>query len=382
MSSEGVPSASLPPSTPVLAPPPAPRVAAGWLREWEQAQKEIQHNRELLLFAKRPKVEILRVNQLDAIKLDQEINEVLKMQFMKIFAFMKPDFVDKYQPELTAFMHFLIYRYSIFTLGTTYGNLLQNLKFRNEWAHADPTQGSSAENSAGLTSWQKVLYGVFMIGGEWCWARVNRLSVNAGWGDRPEDDWRRKAWNWLSRLENAHKLISIINFCVFLYNGKYVHLVGRLLGMRLVYFRPNMTRRVSFELMNRQLVWHGFAEFLLFLMPLINMDRIKSFLTRRFTKTRGKSKLHTLQHHSLACGVCNIEPAYNPYISSCGDIFCYYCLRAGSMADNQFPCPKCGETVVSIKRYSPLDSNPFPTPLPSSTSTPEGDVSDTSKKAS
>lgn len=114
--------------------------------------------------------------------------------------------------------------------------------------------------------------------------------------------------------------------------------MGRLLGMRLVYFRPNMTRRVSFELMNRQLVWHGFAvrlssslllhhycfycevincvqEFLLFLMPLINWDRIKTFLIRRFNKPRNypRGLNPSLLTHTMACGVCNIEPAYNPY---------------------------------------------------------------------
>jgi hypothetical protein len=29
--------------------------------------------------------------------------------------------------------------------------------------------------------------------------------------------------------------------------------------MQLVYYKPNMTRRVSFELLNRQLVWLGFS---------------------------------------------------------------------------------------------------------------------------
>lgn len=60
---------------------------------------------------------------------------------------------------------------------------------------------------------------------------------------------------------------------ILLTSFRYVTLVGRLLGMRLVYFRPNMTRRVSFELMNRQLVWHGFAvcfvSFLDYLFPLL-----------------------------------------------------------------------------------------------------------------
>jgi hypothetical protein len=83
------------PSTPILSPPPTenalptqPRIPQ-WQNEWQQAQAEVERNRILLQTNSGPKVEILRVNQLDAIKLDQEINEVLKMQFMKIFAFMR-----------------------------------------------------------------------------------------------------------------------------------------------------------------------------------------------------------------------------------------------------------------------------------------------------
>jgi peroxin-2 len=329
------------------------RVTPDWEEEWKKTLPLVQSYREELKKRTRRNVEILRVNQLDALKLDQEINEVLKMQFMKIFTFAKPDFVEKYQPELNAVMQFLIYRYSIFTLGTTYGNLLQNLKFRNELVR--PSIAATNDPSP-LTTLQKVTYGVLTIGGEWCWARLSRMSLTSGWGDRAQNDWHRKAWQWLSHIENTYKCLSIINFLVFLYNGKYVTLINRLLGMRLVYYKPNMTRRVSFELMNRQLVWHGFTEFLLFLMPLINIERIKGFLYRKLVKPKLVDHTHhTSQHpHVFSCPVCNTDPAGTPYIANCGHIFCYYCLKAGCMADSQFSCPRCGVVVVSMQRWTPL----------------------------
>ena len=85
------------PPTPTLPLPPThtentPPISAQWQNEWQQAQAELERNRTLMQSSPGPKVEILRVNQLDAIKLDQEINEVLKMQFMKIFSFMKVSF--------------------------------------------------------------------------------------------------------------------------------------------------------------------------------------------------------------------------------------------------------------------------------------------------
>lgn len=67
----------------------APTISPQWQQEWQQAQAELEANTRLLQSSRGPKIEILRVNQLDAIKLDQEINEVLKQQFMKVFTFMK-----------------------------------------------------------------------------------------------------------------------------------------------------------------------------------------------------------------------------------------------------------------------------------------------------
>lgn len=52
-------------------------------------------------------------------------------------------------------------------------------------------------------------------------------------------------------------------------------LVERLIGARLVYRQPNMSRLISFEYLNRQLVWQELSEFLLFLLPLINVAKVR-----------------------------------------------------------------------------------------------------------
>ena len=50
-----------------------------------------------------------------------------------------------------------------------------------------------------------------------------------------------------------------LNVFFFLIKITYVTLLHRLLGMRMIYDSPNAKRTVSFEYMNRQLVWHGFT---------------------------------------------------------------------------------------------------------------------------
>ncbi len=66
-------------------------------------------------------------------------------------------------------------------------------------------------------------------------------------------------WTIMNKLEVGYKLFSILNFLAFLFDGKYVSLVNRILGMRLFYRSSSARRHVSFEYMNRQLVWHGFT---------------------------------------------------------------------------------------------------------------------------
>ena len=51
-----------------------------------------------------------------------------------------------------------------------------------------------------------------------------------------------------------------------------------MLGARLVYAKGSMARALSFEYLNRQLVWHELSELLLFLLPLLNVARLKSMV--------------------------------------------------------------------------------------------------------
>ncbi len=52
-------------------------------------------------------------------------------------------------------------------------------------------------------------------------------------------------------------------------------LLERLVGARLVYLQPVMTRIISFEYLNRQLVWQEISELLLFLLPLLDTLRLR-----------------------------------------------------------------------------------------------------------
>lgn len=50
--------------------------------------------------------------------------------------------------------------------------------------------------------------------------RVNRVVTAQGWGELPEDNIKRKAWNVLQKGGSVFRIVSLINFLAFLYAGK------------------------------------------------------------------------------------------------------------------------------------------------------------------
>jgi hypothetical protein len=43
----------------------------------------------------------------------------------------------------------------------------------------------------------------------------------------------------------------------------------------------------------------------------------------------------------LSCVVCKEPEAQTPYVTDCGHMFCYYCLKTACLHDEQFACPRC-----------------------------------------
>jgi peroxin-2 len=191
----------------------------------------------------------------------------------------------------------------------------------------------------------------------------------------------------LNSTESIHALLGLANFIAFLWNGRYRTMADRLLKMSLVPSRRPVRRDVSYEFMNRQMVWHAFTEFLLFLLPLINPKTIRRRLHRiassfsptlfhallpfskisdsRSIKTVGSVQQRRGKYWALPddqCAICaenatldlseptnlftnvSLESAgldssdpgssidnpkhliYSPYQASCGHIYCYHCI--------------------------------------------------------
>ncbi|EIE78571.1 hypothetical protein RO3G_03275 [Rhizopus delemar RA 99-880] len=236
---------------------PSQPVSTEWRTNWENIQPILNKIRQSVASLKSSSLKVMRVGQLDSEILDNELVDILKEQLWSAFSLFKPAMKERFEPELLALLNLTLFKLSIYNSSTTYGAQLQNLKYRNERMHKGSLE--SIAKDAPLTKAQKISYGILTVGGQYAWTRISRIATNKGWGELEEDDIRNKIYKLLQYGEKYWKLFSLINFLVFLWNGKYRMLIDRLLSMRLVYSKKSMNRQVSFEFLNRQMVWHAFT---------------------------------------------------------------------------------------------------------------------------
>lgn len=258
-----------------------------------------------------------------------------------------------YEAELDAFLEFLIWRFSVWVDKPTPGNALMNLRYRDE--RAVVTRGKEVRTGLegqGLSVSQKIWYCLAMVGGQYLWARLQAFSAFRRWGDTEQRSFARYLWILMQHVEGIYKAVSFSNLLLFLYSGRYRTIIERVLQARLVYGSPNMNRSVSFEYMNRQLVWNEFSEVLLLLLPLLKSSSIKKILL-----PFSKEKTPGSSNDDEMCPICLKSPS-TPFVAlPCQHRYCYYCISTRAAAANSYRCARCNETVVAIQRHG-LTNNP------------------------
>ncbi|KAI0092641.1 peroxisomal biogenesis factor 2, partial [Irpex rosettiformis] len=268
---------------------------AHWQRFWEEAQPRLGNIRQSLDEQLPPASRISRVGKLDAELLDQELVNVLQEPVIKALSLVNSAFKARFEPELTLLIQLTLYKFSLWDSGASYGAKLQGLKYVLDSSRTRTLSTPLLPRKLLLAN------GVITLLIPYVHTRVRALALSQAWPDAPSSDRRRKAWELLTRLESTHSLLALLNFVAFLWNGRYRTITDRLLRMRLVPTQRLTTRDVSYEFMNRQMVWHAFTEFLLFLLPLINTRA----LSRRLSKFASQLSPSSLLPSPIraACGL-------------------------------------------------------------------------------
>eukprot|EP01012_Entosiphon_sulcatum_P066036 TRINITY_DN95094_c0_g1_i1.p1 TRINITY_DN95094_c0_g1~~TRINITY_DN95094_c0_g1_i1.p1 ORF type:complete len:303 (+),score=40.67 TRINITY_DN95094_c0_g1_i1:27-911(+) len=286
--------------------------------------------------------EVLRVSQMDAQFLDNEVFDVLRIQLGKAFAGL-PDSLGitaRFAPEIEALVGTILLSCSRL-LGehpASYGERLHNLAARDE-SLVGEDNGALIVSLATRVSRRKGLYFVAaLVLWRYVHARLQRASVEHGWEELPPETPRKRLWLFLTALEPYIKLATFVNFVIFLFNGKYRSLFERIVALRLVYGKPgSFPRFVNFEFMNRNIVWQALADFCAFLSKYINFSR---FWRRRRITAPGQA----------GCSVCGAQPIAVECRSDCGHPFCYFCIAAQLRLNPHFRCPACRLQITTFGR--------------------------------
>eukprot|EP00057_Strongylocentrotus_purpuratus_P021278 XP_011675752.1 PREDICTED: peroxisome biogenesis factor 2 [Strongylocentrotus purpuratus] len=284
---------------------------------------------------------VLRVNQLDAHQLDDELHLLLRAQLTKAFQFFRPGVLSKCDPEVNAVLRLLIWHFSISKVGATLGQQMLNMLYTNSLP-----QG---QRSLSLDRKHQLLYALLLVGCRWFQERSSDLSLMTGSSEKFQ-----LVWKLIDLLERLVKVASLVNFLVFLQQGFYPSLLERVLGIIPRFAQPQSVRQVTFEFMTRELLWHGFAEFLFFLLPLVNIHRIRNVIRRRIAGVpSGRGTLQRSLAECKECAVCGEWPTC-PQEMGCQHVFCYYCLKSNFEADPSYTCPSCGPQWKSPTNIRPV----------------------------
>ncbi|XP_069477336.1 peroxisome biogenesis factor 2 [Ambystoma mexicanum] len=279
---------------------------------------------------------VLRISQLDALELNKALEQLVWSQFSQCFHGFKPGLLARIEPEVKALLWIFLWRFTIYSKNATVGQSIMDIHYKNDLSQTQKYQPLSKK--------QKLWYLICTVGGRWLEERSYDLFSNHSFGSALS-----KTKTVINFTAGLLKLSGLLNFLVFLRNGKFATLTERLLGIRSVFCKPQSVRQVGFEYMNRELLWHGFAEFLIFLLPLINFQRLKARLFSCFKPNLSiSSTSESVSVHSKECSLCGEWPTM-PHTIGCAHVFCYYCVKSNYLFDMYFTCPKCGCEVQSLQ---------------------------------
>ncbi|UZJ52394.1 hypothetical protein CBS101457_001714 [Exobasidium rhododendri] len=164
-----------------------------------------------------PPLRIQRVSQLDAEILDTELTSMLLEPLKLALRNIKSTLPLTLEPEMLLALRLILYKFSIYERGTTYGAMLQNLRYRNEWAHSGGLQSTSRD--ASLSRLQLTLFPALTILLPYFHNKVERRMSHLSYSDMPYNDTRRLLWNGMNQLQRVYAALSLANFLAFLSNG-------------------------------------------------------------------------------------------------------------------------------------------------------------------
>lgn len=324
-----------------------------------------------------------RVGQVDAELLDEELVDLMNGQVGDALKYFAGNIKDDWSAEITLALRAVLFKLTIWDHDATYGAALQNLKY------TDARRDGSV--LVAPSRWQKALYGMITVGGKYGWTKWENWLLDQDNGYDPPTPLVQRLGAITTRLTTVHSVAAFASFLVFLLHGRYRTLLDRVLRLRLVPPTSQVSHEVSFEYLNRQLVWHAFTEFLLFVLPLVGINRWRRWLSRTWRKTKEMVHISSEDDKNSkqgefaflperTCAICYQDQnsatsetevlaaaasggvvgsaqtdITNPYETvPCGCIYCFVCLatRLEREEGEGWTCLRCGDLVKQCQPWN------------------------------
>ncbi|QFZ30198.1 putative peroxisomal biogenesis factor [Clavispora lusitaniae] len=318
-----------------------------------------------------------RVSQLDAHILDGELFGLLKQQLAEAFQPLSGKaWSYSQQPELwSLLLKLLLFKLTVAKSGSSYGLKLQNLKLTN-------SQTGKVIGKRTKLLFLGIIFGEYFFQKiqSFLYATETESFVNAKtlWEKIKTSVVSRRA-NLLKFVDNTVKLMKLANFVAFIVYGRFPTLLYRVLGVIPTPIVADLLKfngdNVNFEFQNRQLVWNVMTEFLVFILPLLQLNKVKKAFKRLVASTTNKRNSSALvdlksKYSELPesqCAICCEEreatgtkvastEVTNPFVTNCGHIFCYICIATRfNYIENDVEgaelCPRCFTKLTSFEQY-------------------------------
>jgi len=281
-------------------------------------------------------VATLRVSQLDAATLDKEVAGILDSQLKKFLESIPGYDFSWLEPELEAAIKSLFWFYVFRNEGASLGQKMMDMSYR---PGTDSILG-------GRTKWAYFFFTVVLP-----WLR-QRLPSVVGWKDEAK---KARVERTLEHVCSAIELVNLLHFLWFVNRGGFRTILERFLGLRAIHNSQPFLEELDTEFTERELLWHGFSDILIFVLPMLNYRRFYNAIVRLGKRVRrgwsgadnDKDEIsEKIKRTDILspCAYCEQVPPTLPCHLGCSHVYCYYCLAANLEADKNYACAVCGHS--------------------------------------
>ncbi len=294
---------------------------------------------------------VLRSSQSDAAQLDEELLGLFKDYLNGCLGTFHSGFMSSNYAEILLALKTVVFGLTVAQGQPTPGMSLLNLRYRNE-------RSASCGEVRALSRGQRTLLYVWSILFPYVWGRLSSRMVQQ-MDLNPNLDSARmsflctpgSSWKYMQRIESLWMFWEALNFVVYLRHGLYRRLLERCLGARVVYSHVGASRQISFDYLNRQLIWSEISDFVLFLLPLVNLSSVSQVLNRYLPMSTSIFQ-RALPHPDADsyCPICRTQSRSPLHcrVLPCRHEYCYYCIASRIAQRRGYTCLLCSQEVKSV----------------------------------